>query len=61
MALVKIIYTDGSEESFDDSKDQGSNEVKIYETVIVIREYDGHEIIIPINLIKRIDYFKRNI
>lgn len=61
MAIVKVTYNDGEIETFDDSRDYGHNEVRIHENVILIKEYTGHEVIIPITSIKRIDHFRRNL
>lgn len=60
MALVKITYRDGEVETFDDSRDYGSNHISIHDSVIMVKEYNGHEVIIPIDTIKRVDHFRRN-
>ncbi len=59
MALIKIIYRNGNQESFDDSRaTYGYNQLNSTSSLIMITDPYGKETIIPIDLIERIEHFK---
>ena len=59
MALIKIVYRNGNQESFDDSRSTyGYNQLNSTSSLVMITDPYGKETIIPIDLIERIEHFK---
>lgn len=59
MALIKIVYRNGNQESFDDSRTTyGYNQLNSTGSLIMITDPYGKKTIIPIDLIERIEHFE---
>lgn len=59
MALIKIVYRNGNQESFDDSRSTyGYNQLNSTSSLVMITDPYGKKTFIPIDLIERIEHFE---
>jgi len=60
MATITVVYRDGQQETFDDSRSSyGYNKIQHCEGMVTIIDPYGKETSIPIDLIQRIEHFKQ--
>lgn len=58
MALIKVLYRNGDQEDFDDSKtNYGVNSINESGNMIIITDPYGKQTLIPLDLIARIEHF----